>query len=86
MQILVEEDIMAWWFKFGLKYRERWFYKPIWGCHRCWAGQVAFWSYLYLVFFEGRRYFLPEHIFFVCLTILLVIIFVKLYKSFEKIK
>ena len=44
--ILAEEDILNWWFRFGLRYENRWFYKPIWGCALCFAGQTAFWTYL----------------------------------------
>ena len=44
--ILAYEPILNWWFMFGLRYEKRWFYKPVFGCEFCFAGQIAFWSYL----------------------------------------
>lgn len=50
------EPIVAWWFKFGNWIgapvvngweKQRWFYKFIWGCEKCFAGQLAFWLYLH---------------------------------------
>lgn len=46
IKILAFEDVLNWWFKFGLKYENKWFHKPIWGCHLCFSGQLALWSYL----------------------------------------
>lgn len=54
--VLKNEPILNWWFRFGEtvgKYEkdkreaERWFYKPIWGCEKCFAGQLAFWFYIF---------------------------------------
>lgn len=45
-RFLAFEDILSWWFRFGDRYfADRWFYKPVWGCEYCWAGQIAFWTY-----------------------------------------
>lgn len=44
--ILAYEDILNWWFRFGSKFEGRWFWKPIWGCELCIAGQIALWSYV----------------------------------------
>lgn len=44
--ILSKEPVLNWWFVFGLKFEERWFYPPVWGCVRCISGQMALWSYL----------------------------------------
>lgn len=43
--ILAYEEILNWWFRFGSRYEGRWFWKPIWGCELCIAGQIAFWTY-----------------------------------------
>ena len=43
--ILAYEDVLNWWFKFGSRFEKYVFYKPIWGCQLCIAGQLAFWSY-----------------------------------------
>lgn len=43
--ILAYEDILNWWFTFGRKFDKFVFYKPIWGCEKCFAGQIAFWTY-----------------------------------------
>lgn len=44
--VLSKEPILNWWFMFGLRFSSKWFYKPIWGCEKCFAGQVALWVYL----------------------------------------
>lgn len=45
--ILAYEPILNWWFMFGAKFEKRFFYRPIWGCEKCLAGQIAFWTYLF---------------------------------------
>lgn len=54
--IMSNEPILNWWFKLGEKYgkdiiqgmeHERWFYRPIWGCEKCFAGQLALWFYFF---------------------------------------
>ena len=44
-EILAYEDVLNWWFRFGLRFEKRWFYKPVWGCQLCFSGQVALWIY-----------------------------------------
>lgn len=45
--ILSREKILNWWFKFGMNHFEgRFFYRPIWGCEKCFAGQMAFWIFV----------------------------------------
>lgn len=53
--IMPLEPILNWWFRIGEKYGkrtangyelERWFYRPIWGCEKCFAGQLGLWGYL----------------------------------------
>lgn len=39
-------DVLHWWLKIGERFEKRWFFAPIWGCHKCIAGQLALWSYL----------------------------------------
>lgn len=48
---LAHEPVLNWWFKFGERFHKRWFYAPIWGCEFCFAGQIAFWTYLLNVVF-----------------------------------
>lgn len=48
---LSQEPVLNWWFKIGDRYHKRWFYKPIWGCEFCIAGQFAFWTYLLNILF-----------------------------------
>ena len=58
--ILAYEPILNWWFMFGLRYEKRWFYKPVFGCEFCFAGQIAFWSYLInwvSTYFNGNALF-----------------------------
>lgn len=49
-------------------------WKPLGGCFKCFAGQVAFW---YFIFF--KEYDLIEHLFFVSAVILFVMIINKIY-------
>lgn len=44
--ILLREPVLHWWLKIGERYERRWFFKPVWGCHKCMAGQLALWLYL----------------------------------------
>lgn len=44
--ILLREKILHWFYRFGERYSDRWFFDPIWGCHKCIAGQMALWGYL----------------------------------------
>lgn len=39
-----EEPFSAWW-RFGARYEHRWFFRPVWACEKCFAGQLALWSY-----------------------------------------
>lgn len=43
---LPHQDILGWWFVYGARFERRWFYKPIWGCVYCVAGQLALWCYI----------------------------------------
>ena len=45
--ILAKEPVLNWWFRFGLNYENRWFYKPIWGCHLCVSGQIMLWIFVF---------------------------------------
>lgn len=46
-EVLAYEPVLNWWFKFGLKYENKWFNAPIWGCQLCFAGQNALWIYIF---------------------------------------
>lgn len=43
--ILAYEPVLNWWFVWGARFEDKWFYKPIWGCELCISGQLALWSY-----------------------------------------
>lgn len=45
--VLAYEPITSWWWKFGNRFEDRWFFNPIWGCEKCISGQLALWSYLF---------------------------------------
>ena len=45
-EIIGREAVLNWWFKFGLRFENRFFYRPIWGCEKCFAGQTALWIYI----------------------------------------
>lgn len=44
-EILAYEPVLNWWFKFGSKFEDKFFYAPIWGCVKCISGQIALWFY-----------------------------------------
>lgn len=31
----------------GNAMKEKWFYRPIWGCEKCFAGQLTLWIYFF---------------------------------------
>lgn len=43
--ILAEQPVLNWWFVWGDRFENKWFYKPIWGCELCISGQIALWTY-----------------------------------------
>jgi hypothetical protein len=45
--LLFRELVLHWWLRFGERYERKWFFKPIWGCYKCIAGQLALWGYLF---------------------------------------
>lgn len=82
--ILAHEPIANWWFRFGQRVGvkivkhgefeqevERWFYKPIWGCEKCFAGQLALWLYLR---FNWQQYSLFYHLLTIALAITFAVI------------
>jgi hypothetical protein len=46
--ILADEETFNFWWKFGARFERRFFFKPLWGCGHCAAGQFALWTYLLL--------------------------------------
>lgn len=95
--IMPNEPILNWWFRFGEKYgkeivhnkeRERLIYRPIWGCEKCFSGQIAFWVYFFSHvtanmpvewqergWFDFPGYNIFSHIFAVCTAIFTAVIF-----------
>lgn len=63
--VLSHEEVLNWWFRFGARYEGRWFWKPIWGCQNCIAGQWALWFYIFRVISDR---FFPQGEFFCILT------------------
>ena len=45
-EILAEQPVLNWWFRWGIRFEKRWFWKPIWGCSLCISGQLALWIYV----------------------------------------
>ncbi len=45
---LATEPFFFPWWQYGQRYENRWFFKPVWGCAHCAAGQLALWSYTFL--------------------------------------
>ena len=94
--IMPKEGILNWWFRFGEKYfkeivageeKERLLFRPIWGCEKCFSGQLALWIYFFshikgnnpvdwhtTGWFSFPGYSLLEHILAVCIAILSAVI------------
>jgi len=79
--ILPNEKIANWWHRIGQKSGikvvqgvevERWFFRPIWGCEKCFAGQIAFWVFIYM---QRHNYNLFFHLVSVCIAIMAAVIF-----------
>lgn len=95
-RILAYEPILNWWFKLGMKFSNYFFYKPIWGCEKCFAGQLALWTYLLNAIFINKDIWLYkiiepytiqhlsllEMLIFVTSTILMTAIFAKIYETY----
>lgn len=63
------------WYNFlDRKIGESWLFKPLVGCYRCVAGQMAFWYYI-----VKFRYDIFEHAFFISFAIFTAIVINKLY-------
>lgn len=67
--------ILSGWYKYLLSLNlPEWIFKPIIDCFKCVAGQMALWGY----FINCNAYNPFDHIFFICLTILISILIDKL--------
>lgn len=82
--ILTEPGMfLSWWYKFLLSLNlPEWIFKPLIDCFKCVAGQAAFWGYL---IYTDNLMWLPknynpfDHLYLICLTILISIIIDKIY-------
>lgn len=79
-EILYREPILHWFYRFGERYEGRWFFMPIWGCHKCMAGQLALWWYIALHF---NSYSILGHLFAVCAAIQLSNIFKSIFSKWN---
>ena len=59
--------------------RENILYKPLIGCSKCVAGQLALWSYLF-----KPGYHFGHHVFVICLAILLTLIIKSFFNQFVR--
>lgn len=46
--ILANEESFNRWWRFGARFEGKWFFKPVWSCGHCTAGQFALWTYIFL--------------------------------------
>lgn len=85
------EEVLHFWLKIGERWERRWFYKPVWGCHKCIAGQLTAWLYLarlirsnfkLLIYLPGLgHYSIIGHIFAICAAIYISEIFAYYYNN-----
>lgn len=50
--VLAYEQPFSLWWKLGNHLENTWIFKPVWGCAKCFAGQLGFWIY----FFQHGRW------------------------------
>ena len=77
----------------GKRRLPEWIFKPIIGCFKCVAGQIALWTYLYI---NKSNYYLAfcnlnnidllinlaaSHVYFICITIYITWIVNKVYRK-----
>jgi hypothetical protein len=82
--ILANEETFNRWWRFGARFEGRFFFKPVWSCGHCAAGQFALWTYFLLrilpaivdairlngwLFLHSIKYFSRGGIVLFCLTI-----------------
>lgn len=88
--VMAKEPILNWWFRLGnfvgIKVRsgmevERWFFRPIWGCEKCFAGQLALWLYLWFTFDDYNFFF---HVLTICTAILSAVFISHLITKIEQ--
>lgn len=59
---------LHWFLRWGERWERRWFFKPVWGCPKCIAGQLALWLYFFQLPNCGHYSFLG-HVFAICASI-----------------
>jgi len=69
----------AFWMRFNKDRKDPWWWKISVGCAKCFAGQVAFWTYL--VKHDWRTYRFEHHLFLVAFSILLAYLLGKLVEK-----
>ncbi len=63
--ILLYEPVLNWWAIIGQRFNAKWYYKPIWGCDKCLAGQLSLWLFLLNVLFWLKIPYLSNAISFI---------------------
>lgn len=65
----------------GIQYLDdRWWWKPLWGCYRCVAGQLALWAYPLRCWLSPLPYSPWQHLLTVCAAIFLASLLHRLYQ------
>src|SRR5687768_1991614 len=75
INVLAMEKCCNWWWKFGMQFENKkgimgWLWEPIWGCHKCNAGQMALWSYIIHIAINDLPYRFGIHVSYILLSIL----------------
>lgn len=86
--VLAYEIVLNWWYRIGQRWEKRWFFRPIWGCEKCVAGQIALWGSLVVCLVKGvTGYLVPVVILgilsAICIAITVAIILTKPLKNHE---
>lgn len=74
-ELMDDGMILNWYAKLIDRIKYDWIYKPLGGCNKCMAGQVALYFYL-IKYFHSYDFF--EHVFFISATILTTLLIDKI--------
>lgn len=45
--VLAYEQPFSLWWRLGNYFERTWIFRPLWACEKCFAGQMAFWIYIF---------------------------------------
>lgn len=75
-----EAQVEEAYYRNGFTLDSYWWWKPLWGCYRCVAGQLALWAYPLRCWLSPLPYSPWQHLLAVCAAIFLASLLHRLYQ------